>query len=215
MAVLWFFRREWMQLIRAAGQIASTRRLDTVEKRRVVFIVLATIPAALGGLLLEEKAETVFRAPALTAVMLIVMGIILWSVDKFRSHDRPVEGMRWIDALIIGSAQVVALIPGVSRSGSTITAGRALGFDRQSGAIFSFLISMPITAAAIVLKVPEVLREGGLGAQVFVGVVAAGLSSWLAISVLLRYVSRHGYGVFAMYRVLLGLAVLLVIYLRG
>lgn len=215
LAVLWFFKQEWVMLARAAWEIATTRRTETVEQKRVLFIMLATIPGAIGGLVLEEKAETIFRAPALTAIALIVMGIILWAADRFSSQERPMEKMRWLDAVLIGTAQVVALVPGVSRSGSTITTGRILGFNRQSAAIFSFLMSMPITAAALVLKVPDVLREGGLGVQVLVGVIAAGISSWLAISVLLRYVSRRSYGVFALYRVLLGAAVLWIIHSRG
>jgi len=215
LAVLWFFKQEWAMLARAAWEIATTRRIETVEQKRVLFIMLATIPGAIGGLVLEEKAETIFRAPALTAIALIVMGIILWAADRFSSQERPMEKMRRLDAVLIGTAQVVALVPGVSRSGSTITTGRILGFNRQSAAIFSFLMSMPITAAALVLKVPDVLREGGLGVQVLVGVIAAGISSWLAISVLLRYVSRRSYGVFALYRVLLGAAVLWIIHSRG
>lgn len=215
LAVLWFFKQEWVMLARAAWEIATTRRTETVEQKRVLFIMLATIPGAIGGLVLEEKAETIFRAPALTAIALIVMGIILWAADRFSSQERPMEKMRWLDAVLIGTAQVVALVPGVSRSGSTITTGRILGFNRQSAAIFSFLMSMPITAAALVLKVPDVLREGGLGVQVLVGVIAAGISSWLAISVLLRYVSRRSYGVFALYRVLLGAAVLWIVHSRG
>ena len=215
LAVLWFFRKEWIELIRAAAQIVGTRRVESVEQKRVIFLILATIPGAIGGLLLEEKAETVFRTPALTAVMLMVMGVLLWAVDRFSDKEKPMSRMRWHEALLIGCAQVVALVPGVSRSGSTITASRALKFDRQSAAIFSFLMSMPITAAAIVLKAPDVLAQGGLGTQVVVGVIAAGASSWLAIAVLLRYVSKHSYGVFALYRLLLGAAVLVMLYSRS
>ncbi|MEO8194645.1 MAG: undecaprenyl-diphosphatase UppP [Gemmatimonadales bacterium] len=215
LAVLWYFRREWIKLLAAAGAILRTRRVDTAEKKRVVFLILATIPGAIGGLLLEKKAETVFRAPALTAVALIVMGVILWAVDRFSSQERPIDKMRWTDALLIGLAQVVALIPGVSRSGSTITAARGLHLDRQSAAVFSFLMSMPITAAAVVLKGPDVLAQGGLGTQVVVGILAAAISSWFAIAILLRYVSRHSYGVFALYRVLLGAFVLAFLYFRA
>jgi undecaprenyl-diphosphatase len=214
-AVLWFFRKEWRELIVAAFQIVTTRKVETVEQKRVIFLILATIPAAIGGLLLEEKAETVFRAPALTATALIIMGIILWAVDRFSPEGRPIQRIRWFDALLIGTAQVIALVPGVSRSGSTMTAARALHLDRQAAAVFSFLISMPITAAAIVLKAPDVISQGGFGTQVFVGVVAAGISSWLAIAVLLRYVSRHSFGIFALYRLVLGLFVLGVIWQRG
>jgi undecaprenyl-diphosphatase len=214
-AVLWYFRKQWVELLVAAGQLITTRRVDTIEKKRVMFLILATIPGAIGGVLLEEKAETVFRAPALTATTLIVMGIILWAVDRVSSEERPLATMRWADALLIGLAQVVALVPGVSRSGSTITAGRGLKFDRQSAAVFSFLMSMPITAAAVVMKGTEVLDAGGITTQVVVGVLAAGISSWLAIAVLLRYVSRHSYGIFALYRVILGVAVLVFLQMRG
>jgi undecaprenyl-diphosphatase len=101
-----------------------------------------------------------------------------------------------------------ALIPGVSRSGSTITAGRALGLDRVAAARFSFLMSMPITTAAAVLKTPEALAAEGLSAALIAGIIAAAVSSWLAITVLLRFVSKNSFGVFAVYRVLLGLVVL-------
>ena len=117
--------------------------------------------------------------------------------------------------MLIGLAQVVALVPGVSRSGSTITAARALHFDRQSAAIFSFLMSMPITFAAIVMKGREVMMQDDLGVQVFVGVVSAAISSWLAIAVLLKYVSSKSYGIFALYRVVVGIGVLAFLYMRG
>jgi undecaprenyl-diphosphatase len=214
-AVLWFFRKEWIELTRAAWNIARTRRVETIEEKRVVFLILATIPGAIGGLLLEEKAETVFRAPMLTAVALIVMGIVLWATDRFSSQERPLGHMKWAHALLIGIAQVVALVPGVSRSGSTITAARALRFDRQSAAVFSFLMSMPITAAAIIMKGREAMTGGDLGLFVLVGVISAAVSAWLAISVLLKYVSSRSYGIFALYRVVVGVSVLVFLFTRG
>lgn len=215
LAVLWYFRKEWKEMAVASVQIVTTRRVETIEQKRVIFIILATIPGAIGGLLLEKKAETVFRAPVITAIALMVMGLILWLVDRFSPQERPIGRMRWHDAVLIGAAQVIALVPGVSRSGSTITAGRALRLDRQSAAIFSFLMSMPIVAAALVLKLPDVLAQEEIGFQVLVGVVSAAVSSWLAITVLLRYVSRHSYGIFALYRLVLGIAVLGVLWLRA
>jgi len=110
---------------------------------------------------------------------------------------------------------VFALIPGVSRSGSTITTGRLLKFDRQSAAMFSFLMSMPIIAGAALLKVPGVIRENGFSTPLIVGVVASAISGWLAISILMRYVTRHSYGIFAVYRIILGLAILAVVHARG
>jgi undecaprenyl-diphosphatase len=214
-AVLWYFREQWIALIKAAGQLAVTRRVDTIEKKRLIYLIIATIPGAIGGLLLEEKAETVFRAPTLTAIALIVMGLILWAVDKAAPKDRHLDTMKWSDALLMGLAQVIALVPGVSRSGSTITAGRGLKLDRQSAAVFSFLMSMPIIAAAVVLKGREVLQHGGITGPVVAGVLAAAISSWLAIAILLRYVSRHSYGIFAVYRVILGVFVLVFLHMRG
>jgi len=214
-AVLWYFRAEWARLATAALGIARSRRVEGDEQRRVVFLVVATIPGAIGGLLLEEHAETVLRNPAITAGGLIIMGVVLWAADRFAASDRPLARMRWHDALLIGVAQTVALVPGVSRSGSTMSAGRVLRFDRQSAAVFSFLMSMPITAAAAVLKVPEVLRESGITLPLVVGVLSAAVSSWAAIAVLLRYLSRHSFGVFALYRLALGLIVIGVLYARG
>ena len=214
-AVLWFFRKEWIELTRAAWNIVRTRSVESIEEKRVVFLILATIPGAIGGLLLEEKAETVFRAPMLTAVALIVMGIVLWATDRFSSQERPLGHMKWVHAVLIGIAQVVALVPGVSRSGSTITAARALQFDRQSAAVFSFLMSMPITAAAIVMKGREAMTGGDLGLLVLVGVISAAVSAWLAISVLLKYVSSRSYGIFALYRVVVGVSVLVFLFTRG
>lgn len=215
LAVLWYFRMEWLNLIKAAFGIATTGRVETPEKRKVIYLIIATIPGAIGGYLLQSRAESAFRSPQIIAVALIVMGIILWAVDKAVDQRRILGEMRWVDALLIGLSQVIALIPGVSRSGSTITTARGLRFDRESAAEFSFLMSMPIIAAAVVLEGPKALHEGGLTNDLMSGVVASAISGWLAISILMRYVSRHSYGVFAFYRIALGIAVLAVIHARG
>lgn len=215
-AVVWYFRAEWMLLLRAALRIVQQRAVRTSEERRVVFLIIATIPGGLAGLLLAKYAESAFRTPTLIAVALIMMGITLWTVDRLAKGRRAMSEMRWTDALLIGSAQVFALIPGVSRSGSTITAGRALGLERASAASFSFLMSLPITTAAALHEVPKALEQsGGLTAPLIVGVLASGVSGWLAISVLLRYVSRHNFAVFAVYRIVLGLIVLALVAARG
>jgi undecaprenyl-diphosphatase len=213
-AVLWFFRDQWVALARAGWRMVVTRRVETEEERRVIFLIIATIPGGLGGLLLAKYAETIFRTPALIATTLIIMGVILWAVDRYARHAVSLAEMRWTHALLFGLAQVMALVPGVSRSGATMTAGRAMGFHRESAAVFAFLMSMPITAAAAAYEVPKALAEGGLGAPILAGVVASALSGWLAISVLLRYVTRHGFGVFAVYRILLGIGVLALVALR-
>src|SRR6476646_6124099 len=215
LAVLWYFRMEWLNLIKATFGIVTTGRIETPEKRKVVYLIVATIPGAIGGLLLQSKAESAFRSPQIIAIALIVMGLVLWLVDKLVDQRRVLGEMRWVDSLLIGLSQVIALIPGVSRSGSTITTGRGLRFERESAAEFSFLMSMPIIAPAVVLEGPKALHEGGITNELMSGVVASAVSGWLAISILMRFVSRHSYGIFAFYRVALGLLVLGVLYARG
>jgi undecaprenyl-diphosphatase len=214
-AVLWFFRDEWQRLVAAALEVARTRRADTPDEKRVIYLVIATIPGGIGGLLLEDYAEGVLRHPAIPGVTLIVLGLLLWAVDRWAPRERALERMRWTDGLLIGLAQVCALVPGVSRSGATMTAGRALRLHRESAAVFSFLMSMPITVAAVASQLPKAVREGGSALPLLVGIVASAASGWLAISVLLRYVGRHGYGVFAVYRVLFGGLVLWLVLSRG
>ena len=200
-AVLWYFRHEWVRLLAAAWRVIVQRGARTAEEWRVIYLIIATIPGGIGGLLLNKYAESAFRSPALIAAALIVLGLMLWSVDRLAPHTRPLDSVRWTDALFVGIAQVFALIPGVSRSGSTMTAGRALRLDRQSAAVFSFLMSMPITAAA--------------AAPMVVGVIESAISGWLAIGILLRYVSRNNYAAFAIYRLVLGAAVLFIFFTRG
>jgi undecaprenyl-diphosphatase len=213
-AVLWYFRDEWRRLIESAWEIVRTRQVTTESHRRVIFLIIATIPGGIAGLLLEDLAETVFRAPVITAIALIVLGVLLWAVDRWTSQARPLGDMRWGDALLFGFAQVAALVPGVSRSGSTMTMGRALRFTREGAAVFSFLMSMPITLAAVAVQLPDAIRERDVVLPLMVGVVASGLSGWLAISVLLKFVARHSFGVFAVYRIVLGAFVLWLLAMR-
>ena len=214
-AVFWYFRAEWLQLIRAGFRMLGERRFARDEhERRVVLLIVGTIPAGIGGLLLADYAETIFRTPALTACALMVMGILLWAVDRWAPSGRTLASFTVRDAFIVGVAQVAALIPGVSRSGSTITAGRALGADRASAAEFSFLLSFPITAAAAAKLVPKAINESSSLAPLIVGVITAAISGWIAISVLLKLVRTRGYAVFAVYRIALGIAVLALVFAR-
>lgn len=214
-ALVWYFRAEWLRLARGGVTLLRHRKPVDDSSRQALFIGIATLPAGVAGLALEDLAETVFRAPIVTAIALIVMGALLWVVDAKVPQARNREAMRWQDALLVGFAQCLALVPGVSRSGATITAGRALGLDRGSAAVFSFLMSLPIISAAAAFKVPDALRESGLSLPLFVGIAAAALSSWLAIAVLLRFLKSHSYAVFALYRCVLGALILGLIATRG
>lgn len=213
-ALVWFFWQEWMTLARALFTILKKRRIETESERRLAWVVIATIPGAVAGFLLQDYAATVFRSPALIGAMLVIMGVILWLVDRAAGQLRGIETMRWTDAALIGLAQMFAIIPGVSRSGSTITAGRALQFSREAAAVFSFLMSLPIIAAAVVFEGRHAIADG-ITAPIVAGVVASAISGWLAIAVLLKYIARHSYGVFALYRLVVGVAVLAIALMRG
>lgn len=214
-AVLVYFRDEWIRLIVAAGEIVRSQRIQTPEQRRVIYLIVATIPGGLAGVALNDYAESTFRSPLLIGSALAAMGVLLWLVDKVRPANRPLEAIRWSDAILVGIAQAFAILPGVSRSGATITAGRALQLDRESAATFSFLMSMPIIAAAAIFKVPHLLHSGGAGMPLLVGVLASALSGWLAIEIVLRYVRTHSYGVFAAYRVVIGAAAVALFWMRA
>jgi undecaprenyl-diphosphatase len=214
-AVAWYFRREWFALARSGVSIVRQRAVRTTDEWRLVYLIVATIPAAIAGLTVEDLAETTFRSPRLIAINLILMGIVLWLVDRAARRDRPLDGMRLRDAMTVGVIQCFALLPGVSRSGSTITGARFLGFDRQSAAVFSFLMSFPVTLAAAVLKAPDAFTPGTDATTIFIGIAAAAVSSWLAIAVLLRFVARYSFGIFAAYRLVLGAIILATLAARG
>ena len=213
-ALVWFFWQEWITLATAFFHIVRYRRVETESERRFVWVAIATVPGAIAGFLLKDYAETVFRSPALIGTMLILMGVVLWLVDRTASQDRSIGTMRWTDALIIGLAQMFAIIPGVSRSGSTITAGRALRLSRESAAVFSFLMSLPIITAAVVFEGRHAIRDG-IDLPLIAGLIASAVSGWLAISVLLKFIARHSYGVFAAYRIVFGAIVLAIAFFRG
>ena len=215
LALVWYFRAEWIDMARSAFRIVRTRRVETVHDRRLVFLMVATVPAGVGGLLLDDLAKTIFRSPYVIGTTLVVLGVLLWAIDKWSVRSRAIEEITMRDAIVVGCAQMLALVPGVSRSGSTITAGRLLHLDRPSAARFSFLMSMPITIAAVLKEAPEALKADGLSMPLLYGVIAAAVSSWLAITVLLRYVSKHSFGVFALYRVLLAGVVFYTLATRG
>lgn len=207
-ALAWFFRRDWIELMAAAWSIVVTRRIVTMMQKRVLLLVVATIPGGIAGKLLNDYAEQTFRSPVLIACALMIMGILLWAADKWARQNRTMLDLTMRDAIVVGLSQVFALIPGVSRSGSTMTAGRVLGLERESAARFSFLMSMPITAAAVAVKLPEAVQSQPAMLPLVAGILAAAISGWVAIAVLLKFVSKHSFGVFALYRLLLGAAVL-------
>ena len=201
LAVVLYFWQDWVRLIQAA-----LRRKASDDKRIFWYLVVATIPGGLFGLALEKKAETVFRSPLLIGIMMIVMGLLLYLADK-KSQLRRMDTMTMADAIWIGLSQALAIIPGVSRSGSTITTARFLDLTREEAARFSFLMSTPIILGAGVLKLRH-LTMAAINLPFLVGVISAFVVGILSISFLLRYLKTSNFGLFVGYRFIIGIIVI-------
>jgi len=207
LGALAYFRHD---VARYALALTSARR-DAEDRRIAWLLVISTIPAAFTGGLFADVIEEETGHIWLIATMLIVFGLVLAWADR-RPGTRTVEGTRLRDALLMGAGQAVALQPGVSRSGVTMTAGRLSGLGRDGAARFAFLMSLPITAGALLFKAVDVAGEGGLPAGFvapFVwGIVASGVTGWLAVWGTLRLIRSHTFAPFVVYRVAAGFAVL-------
>lgn len=225
LSVLFYFRRTWIQIIQAAlgGKVVrfseaggSDQNLTPDEQRRermlLWFFVIATIPGAIAGKLLEHSAEDYFREHIyLIAGALIVVALFMWWGDKVSRMTKPLSGVSLADAIIIGCAQATALIPGVSRSGSTITAGLFRNMTRAAAVRFSFLLSTPIIAGAALLKAHELRKEGlppGMHAPFIVGVLVSAIVGYMAIAWLIRYLQSNSLKLFIIYRIVVGVIVI-------
>ena len=201
-AVAFAFWRDWARMIRAGllGLLAGKPLADP-DARLLWYVALATIPGAVAGKLLDDWAETVFRSPALVALMMALMGVVLWLADRRagRAADAS-DAVPLRDALLIGLAQALAIVPGTSRSGATISMALFLRHRRENAARFSFLLALPITFGAALVKVPHLLRSSADTGPVVIGMLAAAVSGFLAIRLLLAYVRVRDYRPFVYYR---------------
>lgn len=211
-AVLVYFRLEVARMLAGFGRTIRARSLDAdADGRLAWYIGLATIPVGLAGLTLEKVVENDLRSLLVIGMASIVFGLLLWWADVkgMRRKDEHQWSLR--DAMIVGLAQAVALIPGTSRSGITMTAGLMLGYTREAAARFSFLLSIPVIVLAGGLKVKEWIEQPAQAADagaLMLGYVLSAVSAWLCIHYFLKFIERTGMGPFVVYRVVLG-AVLL------
>jgi undecaprenyl-diphosphatase len=207
-ALLYYFRADWLGMAKAVLQPSPYSRL---ERRLFICLVAASIPGAVAGVLLQKSAETIFRQPWRIALLLGGLGILLILAERLARHIRPLTNLNLGDALLIGLSQALAVMPGVSRSGITMTTGLFLGFDRETTARFSFLLATPIIAGAGFydflkwMKHPPVHLSWAAGV---LGFLSAMIFSYLAIHFLLRYLRRHTFYPFAIYRLLLAALIL-------
>jgi undecaprenyl-diphosphatase len=213
LALLLYFQADWRRLIPAGLVAIRDRSLgDDPDRRLAWLLAVATIPAVFAGLLLNDAIETVFREPRLVAVTLVVGAVILWLADRLGSHAKGMDGVTFPIAFGVGVAQAAALVPGISRSGISISAGLLAGLDRPSAARFAFLMATPITAGAGVWELRKVLTgEAGVVlplVPLFAGMITALLAGIAAIAVMLRFLRSHGTGVFVAYRIALAALVI-------
>jgi len=212
-AAIGYFRHEVVRFTAGALRALRRRRIEGTDERIAVAIAVGTVPAVLAGGVGESFIEDHLGQPWLISILLIVFGVVLFWADSLPQR-RSMESLRLSDGLYIGLAQVLALAPGTSRSGITITMGRYLGLDRDSAARVSFLFLIPVVTGATVYKAINALGEGlphGVAGPMLIGTAAAAISGYLAIAWLLRLVRTHSYRPFVIYRVAAGIACLLII----
>ncbi len=213
-AVVLYFWQDVVRLVRAWVRSVARRQISTVDERIAWYIAAATIPAAIAGAAGESFIEDHLGDPWQIAILLAVFAVILWLADRVAAR-RSIEDIGWRGAIGVGLAQCLALMPGVSRSGITITAGRFLRLDRDEAARLSFFLLIPIVFGAAVLKgVKDVAIDGlppGSGGPFVVGMLAAAAVGLVAIWALLGYVRRHTYSLFVLYRLALAAAIAVVI----
>ena len=198
-----FFFNDWINLIKG-GYKTAVKKEKNPEGKLFWYIVVATIPGGIIGFILDKYAEGILTKPLIIAIALIVMGIILYLVDKKAPAKTDYEHMTFKQTFIIGFSQALAFIPGVSRSGITMTTGRLMGVDRESTAKYSFLLSTPIVLGATIFK----LKDFVFGLPFFVGVLSSFVVGVLVIKFLMEFLKKGSFKGFAIYRVILGLAVI-------
>jgi undecaprenyl-diphosphatase len=224
--LIYFWHDLWGMLTALLRGIAMRRPLAEPNSRLALYVIAASIPGAFFGALLDSRIEERFHmenasSGALLAIAtaLIVMGLLMAAAERVALHRRVLGDLGWRDAIIVGVAQAFALMPGVSRSGTTITTGLFLGMKRETAARFSFLLSAPITGGAALKKIYDLIKGGGLAAEerlpFLIGILTAGIVGYICIAWLLRYLQRFSTWAFTLYRVLLGLAVIALVLVRG
>ena len=210
LAIAIFFFKDWIKLI-VGGFNQVVKKKKTTEGKMFWYLVIATIPGGIIGLLLDTFVGDTLKKPVIIAIALIVMGIILYIVDKNSKTKTNYEHMSFKQTFLIGLSQCLAFIPGVSRSGITMTTGRAMGIDRKSVAKYSFMLSGPIVFAATIFKIKDFV----FSIPFFVGIFASFLVGIFVIKWLLNYLQKGSFKGFAIYRVIFGIIILIFALARG
>ncbi len=214
LAVIVYFWSDWIRLIRAF-LTNFPKGLDKVwndnDSRLFVLLIIGCVPAAIFGFLFQDLIEQEFRNTQLVSSLLIIFALVLFAAEKVGKKNRSQDSLGIFDSVLIGVAQAIAIFPGVSRSGITISTGLFRNLTRIEAARFSFMLSTPVILGAALLRSKDIFSGASNGSMdVFIaGFIAAAISSWLAIRILLSFVQKRGFTIFVVYRIVLGLAILL------
>jgi len=225
LAVILYFFKDWIKLI-ACGlgmkyPANATTEEVSVNRRMFWYMIVATIPAAILGKLFHHQIEDELRKPMIIGMSLVVVALIMWWGDSKSKLDRTLESSKMGDAVAIGSAQALALWPGVSRSGITITAGLFRGFTREAATRFSFLLSTPVIAGAVLTELPKLIKmhkSGGLdmpASTLLVSILVSGIVGYFVIAFFLRYLQTRTLKPFIVYRLVFGIIVLVLSFLQA
>jgi undecaprenyl-diphosphatase len=224
-AVLLYFFKDWLTLTLCGFGLkypASATAEEVGQHRKLFwYMVIGTIPGGILGALFEKTIEERFRTPYVIAISLIAIALVMWWADSKSRLTRPLEESNVTDAVTIGTAQALALCPGVSRSGITITAGLFRGFTREAATRFSFLLSTPLIAGAVVSHLPKLIKlhkAGGLDlplSTLAISILVSGVAGYFVIAFFLRYLQTHTLKLFVFYRLLFGIIVLVLAFLQA
>jgi undecaprenyl-diphosphatase len=216
LAVLWYFWRDWLDLIGGFFRALARRRVQGFHERLIFYIIFATIPAGIVGFLLEKTIESTFRNPVLIILPLIFVSFLMIYAERRALLAQPLDRITLKDAMIIGVAQSVALLPGVSRSGITITTGLLQGYRREAATRFSFLLSTPAIGGATLLQARHLLLAGpGDWFLIAIGFGSSAVVGYLAIAFLMRYLRIHTLNLFVGYRLVLAVLVIFWVFWKG
>ena len=212
-AVLLYFFRDWVQILAHGFGVDFGSDTELKHNRALLWLLaIASVPAGIAGALFEKQADTTWRNPYLIGGMMIVIGALMWIADRRGGGQKTIGNLGWGDGVSIGLSQALALIPGTSRSGITITTGLFRGLTRETAARFSFLLSTPVIAGAALKKLWDVHKEGciphDMKVPFIVGTAVSGILGALVIAVFLRYLRRSSLTPFVVYRVVFGIIVI-------
>ncbi|MCL4479643.1 MAG: undecaprenyl-diphosphatase UppP [Deltaproteobacteria bacterium] len=218
LALISFYWKEWLTLIKEfIIGIKERHPYSNFHRKLVLYVIAATIPGSILGYLFEKQVKEVLRNPLNVGIAMIVFGIVLYFADRVaRSNTRPYERITLKDSIVIGTAQALALAPGVSRSGITMTAALFLGLDRETSAHFSFLLAMPILLGASLLKLHKLVHNFPASeVRPFIwGIAGSAVVSYIVIGVLLKYLKKHSFVPFVWYRIIFGAFLIMMYFTR-